>query len=322
MKCRISISLFVAPMLAASHCAFAQFAPVRPVRIIVPFSPGGGTDIIARLLAAKLGDEWGRTVIVDNRAGAATVPGSEMVAKSPPDGHTMLLTANPHTSNPVLIAKLPYDTLQDFTAITLIATAPSILVVHSSMPVRSVEELVKLAKSRPGQLAYASSGNGGPQHLAAELFRSMARIDILHVPFKGTGTAMTAIISGEVQLSFTSLLGVLPHLKLGRLRALGITSARRSASNPEFPTIAESGLPGYELLSYYGLFAAGRTPVEMANQINADVVKALKSPEIFTRLERDGLDFVGSDPASFHTFVRNEIEKVARLAKVTGLKAE
>jgi tripartite-type tricarboxylate transporter receptor subunit TctC len=302
--------------------ASAQPYPSKAVRIVVPFLPGGGTDIIARLIAARLAADWDRSVVVDNRAGAATVPGSDIVAKAAPDGHTLLLTANPHTSNPALVAKLPYDTLQDFSAVTMIASAPLILVVHPSLPVRSVQELVKLARARPGQLAYATSGNGGPQHLAGELFKSMAGLDILHVPYKGTVPATTDLIAGRVQLSFSSLLTSLPQIHASRLRALAVTSLQRSKANPEFPTLAESGLPGYESLTWYGMFSTGRTPATVIQKINADTLKALRSQDIAERLVRDGLDPVGSDPDTFSTFVRHEIEKVTKLVKAAGIKAD
>lgn len=302
--------------------ASAQKFPERQVRIIVPFAAGGGTDILARIVAQKLSDGWGQSVIVENRAGGGTVIGSELVARAAPDGHTLMLTANPHTSNPALVAKLPYDTVKDFAAVTMVASAPLLLVAHPSLPVRSVKELVALAKARPGELTYASSGNGGPQHLAGELFKTTAGVSILHVPYKGTAPALTDVLGGQVQLAFSSLLTVLPQVKAGKLRSLGITSLTRSETNPEYPTLAESGLPGFELVTWYGVFAPGATPRPVVGRIRDDIARALATPEVRDRLTRDGVQAAGTRPDEFAAFIEKEIDKVIRLVRAAKIKPE
>ena len=322
MKGDMKLRVLLPALLAGSGAAFAQGYPEKPVRLIVPFAAGGGTDILARMVAHKLAEGWGRNVVVDNRPGGGSVIGSELVARSTPDGYTLLLTANPHTSNPVLIAKLPYDTLRDFSAVTMLASAPLLLVVHPSVPARSVSELVAYAKARPNQLNYASSGNGGPQHLAGEMFRQMAGVQWLHVPYKGTAPATTDLIGGQVQAAFSSLLTVLPHTKAGKLRPLGISSATRSEAYPELPTIAESGVPGFEVTTWYGVLAPGATPRAVVSKIHADIARALATPEVRERLARDGLQAVGSKPDEYAAFIRQEIEKVKSLARAGAIRAD
>ncbi len=290
--------------------------PTKLVRIIVPFAPGGGTDLIARSLAQKLSEGWGQQVMIDNRSGGGTVIGSDMVAKSAPDGHTLLLSANPHTTNPALHAKLPYDTLRDFAGITQIVNSPLVLTVHPSLPARGVRELIALAKQRPGQLSYGTSGNGGPQHLAGELFKFMAVIALIHVPYKG------GALAGHLQLVFGSTFLMIPQTNAGRLRALAVTSAARSPVLPQVPTIAEAALPGYAITTWYGLFAAAATPRPLITKLHADVTRALKTPEVIKRLTRDGSDPVGSDPAAFDAYVRAEIEKARRIVKASGMRLD
>ncbi len=296
--------------------------PVKPVRIIVPFAPGGGTDLIARSLAQKLSEAWGQQVMIDNRSGGGTVIGSDLVAKSAADGYTLLLTANPHTTNPALHAKLPYDTLRDFAGITQIANSPLVLTVHPSLPARNARELIALAKQRPGQLSYGTSGNGGPQHLAGELFKSMAGIDLIHVPYKGGAPATTDLIAGQLQLAFGSTFLMIPQTNAGRLRALAVTSAARSPVLPQVPSIAEAALPGFAATTWYGLFAGAATPRPLIAKLHADVTRALKTPDVIERLTRDGSDPVGSDPAAFDAYVRNEIEKARRIVKASGMRLD
>lgn len=317
---RVSRLLLV--LCAMGPAAFAQDYPTKPVRLIVPFAAGGGTDILARLIAQKLTESWGRNVVVDNRPGGGSVIGSELVARSTPDGYTLLLTANPHTSNPALVAKLPYDTLRDFTAVTMLASAPLLLVVHPSLPARTVGELITHAKARPNQLSYASSGNGGPQHLAGELFKHMAGVQMVHVPYKGTAPATTDLIAGQVQVAFSSLLTVLPHTKAGKLRGLAISSASRSEANPEFPTVAESGVPGFEATTWYGVLAPGATPRATVAKIQSDIARALGTADLKERLSRDGLQPVGSKPEEYAAFIRQEIEKVKSLARTAAIKPD
>lgn len=288
----------------------------------MPFAAAGGTDIIARMIAQKLAERWGHNVVVDNRPGAGTVIGSELVARSMPDGYTLLLTANPHTSNPALVARLPYDTQRDFSAVTMTASAPLLLVVHPALPVRNVRELIGYAKAAPNQLNYATSGNGGPQHLAGELFKYMAGVALTHVPYKGSAPALTDVLGGQVQLAFSSLLPGMPHVKAGKLRALGLTSAVKLDLYPDIPTIAESGVPGFEYLTWYGVFAPGATPGPLVAAIRAGIAQTLVSPEVRERLARDGVQAVGNSPAEFEAFVKNEINTVTKVVRMAGIKPD
>lgn len=313
-------------LLAGIFCTMAHGAevnfPQRAVRIIVPFAAGGGTDLIARALAQKLAEGWGQPVVIDNRAGGGTLIGSDIVAKSAPDGHTLLLTANPHTTNPALHAKLPYDTVRDFAGITLIAASPLVLTVHPSLPVQGVRELIALAKQRPGQLSYGTSGNGGPQHLAGEQFKHMAGIQMAHIPYRGGAPAIADLLAGQTQLMFGSTFTVIPQNAAGRLRALAVTSARRSPALPSLPTIAEAALPGYAVTTWYGLLAPAATPRPLVMRLNADVARALKLPDIIERLARDGSDVVANEPSAFDAHVRSEIENARRIVKISGMRLD
>ncbi len=322
MKLRRMVWALAVAGLIPSPGALAQKYPEKAVRIVVPFAAGGGTDIIARIIAQKLADDWGRNVVVDNRPGGGPVIGSELVARSTADGYTLLLTANPHSSNPALVAKLPYDTARDFAAVTMTASAPLLLVVHPTLPVRTVQELIAHAKARPTPLAYATSGNGGPQHLAGELFKYMAGVAMLHVPYKGGAPALTDLLGGQVQLSFASLLTSLPHIRAGRLRALGLTSSQRLETNPDIPTVAEAGVPGFEYLTWYGVFAPGATSRPLVAKIQADMARVLTSPEVKERLARDGVQAVGNRPGEFDAFIKKEIEKVTKLVRMAGIKPD
>ncbi len=320
LRC-MAFVLTLAGMISAPG-ALAQKYPEKAVRIVVPFAAGGGTDIIARIIAQKLSDYWGRNVVVDNRPGGGTVIGSELVARSAPDGYTLLLAANPHTSNPALVAKLPYDTGRDFAAVTMTASAPLLLVVHPMLPIRTVQELIAYAKAKPNELTYATSGNGGPQHLAGELFKYLAGVAILHVPYKGGAPALTDLLGGQVQLSFASLLTSLPHIRAGRLRALGLTSSQRLESNPEIPTVAEAGVAGLEYLTWYGVFAHGGTSRPRVAKIQEDMARVLASPEVKERLARDGVQAVGNKPDEFASFIEKEIKKVTKLIRMAGIKPD
>jgi tripartite-type tricarboxylate transporter receptor subunit TctC len=303
------------------HAAEASF-PQKAVRIVVPFAAGGGTDLLARTLAQKLTDFWKQNVLVDNRPGGGTTIGSEMVARAAPDGHTLLLTANPHSTNPALRSKLPYDTLRDFAGVTQIASAPMIVAVHPALPVRSIRELIALAKQRPDQLSFATSGNAGPQHMAGELFKTTAGIDMVHVPYKGSAPAITDLMAGNTQLTFGSTFTVLPQAKAGRLRMLAVTTAKRAAALPELPTIAEAALPGYEATTWYGIFTTGGTPRAVVAQLNSDVVRALRLPDVTGRLTRDGSEPVGSDPAAFDAHVRAQIDIARRIVKAARMRLD
>ncbi len=302
--------------------ALAQPFPAKPVRMIVPFAAGGGTDVIGRLVAQKLVEAWGQQVVVENRAGGGSVIGTEIVARSAPDGYSLLLTAPPFTTNAALLPKLSYDSLRDFAPITLAAFAPLIVVVHPSLPVRSVKDLVAIAKARPGQLSYGSSGNGGPQHLAGELFKSMAGVELTHIPYKGGAPATVDLVGGQVQIGFSSMLTVLTFVKSGRLRPIAVTSLQRSAVMPELPTVAESGFASYETTTWYGILTRAGTPPAVVASLNTDVARALKSPEIRDRLASEGAEVAANSPTAFAAFLQTEIERVRKLAKFTVIKLD
>ena len=294
--------------------------PTRAVRVVVPFPPGGGTDIISRTVAQKLGETWGQPVIVDNRAGANGIIGTDVGAKAKPDGYTLLVVIATHAINPSLYRKLPYDTASDFVPITLMAQYPFILTIHPSLPPRTVKELIALAKGRPGQLSYASSGNGSGPHLGFELFKSTARIDVVHIPYKGAGPANIDLISGQVQLMFNNFLAAMPQIKAGKLRVLAVTSAKRSQVMPDLPTMAEAGLPGFDVTGWYAVLAPAGTPQPIVNKIQTDVATALRVPALNARLSSEGAEPVGSTPQQFAKFLTDEIRKWTKViaeAKVT-----
>ena len=302
--------------------AGAQTYPSKPIRMIVPFAPGGGTDILARIIGQQLADAWGQAVNVENRAGASGNLGTELVARSVPDGHTLVMAINTHAVNASLYSKLPFDPVKDFAPVILTATTANILVVHPSVAANSVQELIALAKAQPGKLNYASGGSGTTSHLAAELFKTMAGVEMVHVPYKGGGAAYTDLISGQVQLYFVGIPGTLQYLKAGRLRALGVTTPRRSPAAPETPTIAESGLPGFSATTWWGILAPAGTPQPIIARIDFEVARSLKLPEVRARLDAQGFEPVASTPESFGAFMRSEIELWARAVKASGARAE
>jgi tripartite-type tricarboxylate transporter receptor subunit TctC len=302
--------------------AQAQTYPSRPVRFVVPYVPGGGVDFVGRVVAQKLSESWGSPVIVDNRPGAGTNIGSEYVARAAPDGYTLLVGGVPNSANMALFKKLPYDTAKDFVPVVQISTAPNILVIHPSVPVRTVKELIALAKAKPGQLTFASAGIGSSNHFSGELFRMMANVDIVHVPYKGGGAAVTDLMGGQVSMYFGTTPSSLPFVRSGRLRALGITSAKRSASAPDVPTVSESGLPGFENAAWHGLFAPVGTPDAIVVKLNTDVVRLLKVPETRDQMASQGVDIVGSSPAEFAAYVQQDIVRYAKLVKTANIKIE
>lgn len=299
--------------------AWAQEYPSKPIRLVVPFPPGGGTDIVARTVAIKLGEILRVSVVVENRAGAGGTVGTDVVARAPADGYTLGLVSGSHVINPSIYPKLPYDTQKAFAPVTLLVAAPAVLVVNKALPVNNVQELIALAKSRPGKLFFASAGVGTPPHLAGELFKSMAGIDITHVPYKGNGQVMTETISGEVAFTFPTLPSAVPFVKDGQLRALGVTGSRRSPSMPTVPTISESGLAGYESSSWYGVLAPAGTPPAIVTRLHRALVAALEQPEVQKLLANQGLDPVGNTPAEFSAQIRIEIDKWANLIKQNNL---
>jgi len=303
--------------------AFAQAYPSKPIRYIVPFPAGGGQDLVVRALAPRMSEALGQTVIVDNRPGAATMVGAELAAKSPPDGYTVFNGSNTTLAiNPNLYSKVPYDPLKDFAAVTQIASLPNLLVVHPSLPVRTVKELAALARNRPGQLNYGSSGTGTPAQLAGVMFGDEAHAKLVHVPYRGSSQALTALISGETQMMFGSMTSTLPFVKSGRLRAIAVTGAKRSLAAPEVPTVAEAAFPGFEAVTWYGLFVPAGTPAAIVSKLNAEVVKILRAPDFRDWLVAQGADPVGSAPDELAAFVKTELVKYAKIVKDSGMRPD
>jgi tripartite-type tricarboxylate transporter receptor subunit TctC len=303
--------------------AQAQSYPVKPVRLVIAFAAGGPGDTAGRLVAPKLAELWGQQVIVDNRGGANSIVGSEIVARSAPDGYTLLIVSAGFAINVSMYSKLPYDTLKDFTPITPITAGPSMLVVHPSVPVRDLKALIALAKAKPGQMVYASSGAGAPgSHLGMELLKTMAGIDVVHVPYKSMAPGLTDLLGGQVHMAIPTINVTLPHVRAGRLRAMGVTALTRSPAAPDIPTIAEQGLPGYEANNFYGIFAPGGLAPEIANKIAADVAKVVNSQELQARVAALGMEPRASTPTEFQNYVRAEITKWAKVVKASGARKE
>jgi tripartite-type tricarboxylate transporter receptor subunit TctC len=314
---KLALALLVGVMAFAAD---AQTYPTKAVRLVVPFAAGGSTDIIGRTLAQKLNELWGQPVIVDNRAGGSTVIGTEIVAKAPPDGHTLLITPAPFTIVPSLATKLPYDPHKDFEPVTLINTTPLVIVVHPGVPAKSIKDLIALAKAKPGALNFGSSGSGGSNHLAGELFNAMAGVKMVHVPYKGNAPALTDLVGGHVDLVFNGLTSALPLIKSGKLRPLGMTSLKRAGALPDVPTVDEQGLKGFQAVAWNGLNAPGRTPKDIVAKLNADVLKVIRSPELMDKLRAEGSDPVGSSIEQYATFLREEIVKWAKVIKLANIK--
>ena len=315
-------SAFILICVLANHSASAQTYPTRPVRLIVPQSAGGSTDVIARVVAQKMAEGLRQTVIVDNRPGAGSLNGIEIVANAAPDGYTLLSVAASFTINPALHKKLPFDPVRDFTPISQLATLPHILIVHPSVPVNSVKDLIALARSKPGSLNYASSGIATSTHLAAELFMYLTKTSMVNVPFKGGAPAMVGMLSGQCQLNFATISTALPHVRSGKMRALAVTTSKRSVAAPEYPTIAEAGVPGYEHGSWVGLLATARVPLPIVARLHAEAAKAVQSPEVKAVLLRDGLEATGTSPAEYAAIIKTEIAKWLKVAKAAGITAQ
>ena len=317
---------YAAAMIAltlAGSAAAAQGYPTRPIRFIVPFPPGGGNDIMARVVGQKLTESFGVQVVIDNRAGAGGNIGAETAARAVPDGYTLFLGGvGSHGINPVMQTKLPYDPVKDFAPISLIASAPLLVVVNPAVPVKSIGELIQLAKSRPGQLNFASSGTGTIGHLSAELLNAMTGIKVEHVPYKGTGPALTDLLGGQVQLMFNSAVSMLPQVRAGKLRALAVTGARRLPVLPDMPTVAESGLPGYEAASWYGVFAPGGTSRSIVDKVSGEVVKIVRAPEMRERLIADGADPAGTSPEEFGAYIKRELARWGKVVREAGIKPQ
>ena len=316
----------VAPALCAAAAACAQPAaqgyPSRPARIIAGFSPGGSTDIMARIVAQKLTDALQQQVVVENRPGANGNIAAEVTAKAPPDGYTLLMAANGLTINPSLYKNVPYNPTRDFSPITLFALIPNVLVVHPALPAKSIKELIALARAKPDQLTHGSSGTGAPGHLAGEVFKLMANVRFIHIAYKGSSQAVIDLLGGHVQLAFPTIPVVTQHIRNGKLRALGVTSLKRSASLPETPTIDEAGVRGYEVVGWYGVLAPAGVPREIITRLNTEIAKALRMPELQERLLRDGAEPVGNTPDEFRAYIEADVVKWAKVIAAAGIRFE
>jgi tripartite-type tricarboxylate transporter receptor subunit TctC len=324
-ECRFLIGcaiLLSAPLAHAQPApAGAQSYPAKTVRVIVGFAPGGSTDVTARIIAQKMSDAWRQQIIVDNRPGAGGNIGAELVAKAPPDGYTLLLaTTGVMAINQKLYRTMPYDAVRDFAPITQIGSLPLILIVHPSLPAHSVKELIALAKARPGQLSYASSGVGGATHMTAEIFRMMAGIDIVHIPYKGSGQAMADLVGGQVPIAFDQITSSLPNVESGKLRALAVTSAKRFPSVPKLPTMSEAGVPGYDAVSWNGLAAPAGTSPEILLRVQKEVARIVQLPDIRDRFFKDGIEAVASTPEQFAAHIRSERAKWEKVVVAAGIK--
>jgi tripartite-type tricarboxylate transporter receptor subunit TctC len=317
----LTAALLAAGAITAGHAA-AQPYPTRPIRMIIPFSPGGATDTPARLIAQKLPDAIGQPVIVDNRPGAGSAIGSEIVAKAQPDGYTLLLTGTPFAAISTLYGKLPFDPARDFVGIMQVASAPNILAVHPSLPARSVQELIAMAQAQPGKVDYASGGSGGATHLFMSLFLSMARISMTHVPYKGSGPATVDLLGGQVKVGLPGIAIAIPHARAGRLVPLGVTSAQRVPQFPDVPSIAEAGVPGYDATVWFGLLAPRGTPAAAISRLHREIVKVVRLPEVESAYLATGTLPVTSTPAEFGAFVKAEIAKWGRVVREAGIRTE
>ena len=313
--------VFEASAQGVAHASRADY-PVKPVRMIVPLAPGGGSDIVGRIVAIALTDYWSQSVIVDNRPGAGSTIGTGIAAKSPADGYTWLVSSSSIAISPALYKELPFDIRRDYSAVTLIASQPSILAVHAAVPANNLKELIAYAKTQPGKLTYGSAGAGSATHLGGELFKYQGGVDFLHVPYKSAGQATAALLAGEVQMLVTNMASVLPHVKGGRIKALGVSSPRRSTLAADLPTIAEAGVPGFEYATWYGMLVPAGTPKAIVGRVQADTARVLKAPQVQERLTAQGLEILVTSPAEFETYLKAEIVKWDGVVKAAGIKAE
>jgi len=318
----LSTGFFLHAGLQGGAIAQQPAFPAKTVRFIAPFSAGGSTDILARLVAQHMNKQWGQSVIVENRPGAGGNIGAEVVAKSPPDGHVLLLSASSVAINPSLYKKMPFDTVRDLAPVGLVGTTPNILVVHPSLPVHTVRELISLAQKERGALTYATGGSGTGSHLIAELFQYETKIKFTHIPYKGSGPGTIALLSGEVALAFNNLLAAMPHVRNGKMRAIAVTSASRDTSLPKVPTVSESGVPGFEADSWYGVFTTGGTPTEVVRMLNQVLVKIVDSAEVRNRLNALGVVPKTPTAAEFERFMATEMEKWANVVKISNARVE
>jgi len=324
MKNQITVLASLAALaLSLAQPAYAQPYPSKPIRVIIAQAPGSATDVVSRVISNKLAEGLGQQLVIDARPGAGGTLGTELAARAPADGYTLFMANNStHGSNPALYAKLSYDAVKDFAPIIYVAATPYVLSVHPSLPVTTVKQLIALAKAKPGQLNYASAGNGSTHHLSGELLKTMAGIDMVHIPYKGTTPALSALLAGEVSVMFVTVTGVQPHIKSGKVRALAVSTPKRSDMLPDVPTVAEAALPGFEMLSWFGLLAPAGTPPAVVTRINADTAKVLALPDVKAALLAQGLEVISGTPEQFGNYIKTEIAKITRLAKATGIKAE
>jgi tripartite-type tricarboxylate transporter receptor subunit TctC len=314
--------LLYASLGACAQCALAQNYPNRVIRLVVPSSPGGGTDIIGRIMAQKLSEQLGQQVVVENRAGAGTIIGNEAVAKSAPDGYTLLMGLSTLAINPSMYAKLPYDALRDFAPISQAVSAPNILTVHPSVPAKTVKEFIVLAKAKPGSITFGSAGMGTSPHLSGELLKTLAKIDIVHVPFKGSGQSIISQLAGEIAANFPSVPTALPYIKADRLRGLGVTTRKRTQALPDVPSIAEAGVPGYEATQWFGVLAPAGTPRAIVERLHQEIIRAVRSAEIKERIVGEGMEVVASTPEEFAAYIKSETEKWTKVIKSAGIKPQ
>ncbi len=320
---RVALSALLLPLLLLiGHACHAQNYPVKSVRFLIGFSPGGGADIVARSLTPRITEALGQQIIVDNRPGANGIIAAELAAKAPPDGYTLLVAPGNYAFAPAMVAKLPFDMTTAFAPVGRIAETPLLAVVHPSLPVKNIAQLLVLAQSRPGQLTYASGGIGGSGHLATELLRSLTQVNLVHVPYKGNGAAITDLIGGQVSVCICTLPSVITHARSGRLRALAVTTARRSPAAPDIPTMAEAGVKGYDMGQWYGLLAPAGTPAAIVERLNAEVGKALNHPETRSRLQAEGAEPAGGSAQEFGAFFKAEIAKWTHVVRKAGIKVE
>ena len=320
---RLAMAIVIAAAAGAAAQAGAQSYPTRPVRVIVPYAPGGATDLTARLVGAKMGEAFGQQVIVENRPGGAGMIGAEIVAKAAPDGYTLLIATPAEIAiNPHLFAKMTYQPERDFAPVSLAASTPLILVVHPAVPAQSVKDLLALARSKPGRMTSASAGTGGVQHMALDLLKMTAKVDIVHVPYKGAGPAIPDLIGGHVDMFFAGMPPALPHVKSGKLRALAVTTAKRSAAAPEVPTMAESGVTGFDINNWFAFFVPAGTSADVVARLNTEINRALRLQDVKDRLSPQGAEAVGTSPEELARYARAESEKYAKLIRASGAKAD
>jgi tripartite-type tricarboxylate transporter receptor subunit TctC len=319
---RNAVVTLLALAALSAQPVIAQSYPNRAIKLVVPSSPGGGTDIIGRILAQKLSEQLGQQVVVENRAGAGTIIGNEAVAKAAPDGYTLLMGLSTLAINPSMYAKLPYDALHDFAPVSQAVTVPNILTLHPSVPARTVKEFLALAKAKPGSITFGSAGVGTSPHLSGELFKSLGKIDIVHVPFKGSGQSVISQLAGEIAANFPSVPTAIPYIKADRLRGLGVTTVKRTQALPDVPSIAEAGVPGYEATQWFGVLAPVGTPRPIIDRLSQEVTRALRAADVKERVTAEGMEIVASTPEEFASYIKSETDKWTKVIKAAGIKPQ